>query len=557
MNRISLPILILATMLAIACVSDQPAVNSSADTQPAEVQLRILAINDFHGHIATSSDSFGGVGRADYLAANIAAARAEAEHSVFVSAGDLIGASPLVSALFHDEPTIEAMNLIGLDINGVGNHEFDDGLDELVRMQQGGPHAVDGDLDGDPFAGASFDFLAANVTDDRTGSTVFPPYAVREYQGIPVAFIGMTLEATPRIVAQSSVAGLTFHDEAQTVNAIVPGLRADGIEAIVVLLHEGGFSEGGQDDCGGGLTGPIAEVAARLDGAVDLVIAGHTNDEFACQVAGKWVTMADTRGRLFTVIDTTLDHATGELVVQSITNRPNAQHGVTPDPEVTALIDRYETLAAPRANAVVGSVTADITRQKNEAGESALGNLISDIQLAATGSPDTGGAVVALMNPGGIRDDILFAPSGPEAGGQLTFGEAFAVHPFGNSLVTMSLTGAQIDALLESQFPGAEPDTGRVLQVSRGFSYTWDASRPAGSRVDDPTIAIDGVTLNPDATYRVAVNSFLAGGGDGFDILTRGTQRVGGPLDLDAMVAYFANAGPVSPVPQDRITRAN
>ena len=198
MYRISLPILILAaTMLAIACVSDQPAVNSSADTQPAEVQLRILAINDFHGHIATSSDSFGGVGRADYLAANIAAARAEAEHSVFVSAGDLIGASPLVSALFHDEPTIEAMNLIGLDINGVGNHEFDDGLDELVRMQQGGPHAVDGDLDGDPFPGAEFEFLSANVTDDRTGNTVFPPYAVREYQGIPVAFIGMTLEATP------------------------------------------------------------------------------------------------------------------------------------------------------------------------------------------------------------------------------------------------------------------------------------------------------------------------------------------------------------------------
>lgn len=351
--------------------------------------------------------------------------------------------------------------------------------------------------------------------------------------------------------------GLTFQDEAQTVNALVPRLRADGIEAIVVLLHQGGFSEGGQDDCGDGLTGPIADVTARLDGAVDLVIAGHTNDEFVCEIAGKWVTMADTRGRLFTVIDAALDRATGELVVQSISNRPNSQDGVTPDPEVTALIDRYETLAAPRANAVVGSVTADITRQKNEAGESALGNLIADIQLDATGSPGTGGAVVAFMNSGGIRDHILFQSSGPEADGQLTFGEAFAVHPFGNSLVTMSLTGAQIDTLLEAQFPGAEPDTARVLQVSRGFTYTWDAARPAGSRVDDATIAIDGVTLNPDATYRVTVNSFLAGGGDGFDVLTQGAQRVGGDLDLDAMVAYFANAGPVSPVPQDRITRAN
>lgn len=558
MKLISLSILIFAVaILALACTPEQPTVDSPAATQPAEVHLRILAINDFHGHIATSSDSFGGVGRADYLAANIAAARAEAENSVFVSAGDLIGASPLVSALFHDEPTIEAMNLIGLDINGVGNHEFDDGLDELVRMQRGGPHPVDGDLDGDPFGGAEFEFLAANVTDDRTGSTVFPPYAVREYQGIPVAFIGMTLEATPRIVVQSSVAGLTFHDEARTVNALVPRLRADGIEAIVVLLHEGGFSEGGQDDCGDGLTGPIAEVTARLDGAVDLVIAGHTNDEFVCEIAGKWVTMADTRGRLFTVIDTALHRATGELIVQSINNRPNSQDGVAPDPEVTALVDRYETLVAPRANAVVGTVTADITRHQNDAGESALGNLIADVQLAATGSPDAGAAVVSFMNSGGIRDDIRFASSGLEADGQLTFGEAFAVHPFGNSLVTMSLTGAQIDALLETQFPGDEPDAGRVLQVSRGFTYTWDATRPAGSRVDDATIAIDGVTINPDASYRVTVNSYLAGGGSGFDVLTRGTQRVGGPLDLDAMVAYFANAGSVSPVPRDRITRAN
>ena len=230
--------------------------------EPEEVQLQILAINDFHGNIATSSNSFGGVGRADFLAANLATAAEGADNSVVVSAGDLIGASPLISALFHDEPTIEAMNLMGLDINGVGNHEFDEGLAELLRMQRGGPHPVDGDLDGDPFKGAVFRFLAANVIDNETGDTIFPPYAIRDYQGVRVAFIGMTLEGTPGIVSRPAVAGLTFKNETETVNALVPQLQEEGIEAIVVLLHEGGFSDGEQNDCGRGLTGPVADITA-------------------------------------------------------------------------------------------------------------------------------------------------------------------------------------------------------------------------------------------------------------------------------------------------------
>ncbi len=558
MNQLSILLLFLvATSLAFGCASGGPVPAAPEAGEPAEVELRIVAINDFHGHIATSSDSFGGVGRADYLAANIAAARAGAQNSAFVSAGDLIGASPLISALFHDEPTIEAMNLIGLDFNGVGNHEFDEGPAELLRMQQGGSHPVDGDLDGDSFDGADFQFLAANVIDDNTGNTVFPPYAIRDYQGIRVAFIGMTLEATPQIVARSGVAGLTFQDEAQTVNALVPQLRQDGIEAIVVLLHEGGFSDGGQNDCGSGLSGPVAEVAARLDGAVDLVIAGHTNDEFICEISGKWVTMADNRGRLFTVIDATLHRDTGDLTVRAINNQPNSQAGVTPVPALTALIDRYDVLSAPRANAVVGTVTADITRQQNEAGESALGDVIADAHLAATSGIDDGGAVVAFMNQGGIREDIRYAASGDEAGGVLTFGEAFGVNPFGNSLVTMSLTGAQIDDLLEVQFADLEAGTRRVLQVSAGFSYTWDASRPVGSRVDAASITIDGVAINLDRTYRVTVNSFLADGGGGFDVLTEGAQRTGGEIDLDALVAYFAGVDAVSPGQQDRITRVN
>jgi 5'-nucleotidase len=529
--------------------------NGVGDENSPEVHLQILAINDFHGNIATSSGSFGGVGRADYLATNMRAREAEADNSIIVSAGDLIGASPLVSALFHDEPTIEAMNLIGLDINGVGNHEFDEGPAELLRMAYGGSHPVDGDLDGDGFAGADFDFLAANVVVDETGETIFPAYTIRNYQGVKVAFIGMTLEGTPSIVTPSGVAGLTFNDEAVTVNALVPMLQKNNIESIVVLLHEGGSSNGGPQDCGTGLVGPVAEITAQLDQAVDLVIAGHTNDEFVCQINGIWVTMADTRGRLFTDIDVTLNRVTKDMTVQSIENVANLQDKVTPDPIVTALIDKYETLSAPLANQVIGTITTDITETNNAAGESALGDVIADAQLAATAPAGFGDAVVAFMNPGGIRDDFIFSEvPGGEAPGEVTYGEAFSVQPFGNSLVTMSLTGAQIDALLEQQFDNPTVGRNRILQVSEGFTYAWSASAPTGDKVDSGTIKIGGVVVDPGATYRITVNSFLADGGDNFLVLTEGTDRLGGEVDLDALVTYFGANSPVPPGPQNRIT---
>jgi 5'-nucleotidase len=519
---------------------------------PDTVNLQILAINDFHGNIATSSGSFGGTGRADYLAANIRAAEEGADNSIFVSAGDLIGASPLISAIFHDEPSIEAMNLMGLDINGVGHHEFDAGVDELLRMQSGGSHPVDGDLDGDPFLGAEFEFLAANVVVDATGETFFPPYSIREFQGVKVAFIGVTLEGTPAIVTPSAIAGLSFRDEVDTVNALVPVLQQASIEAIVVLLHEGGQSDGGPSDCGTGLTGPVADIVPQLDDAVDLVIAGHTNDEFVCEIDGKWVTMADNRGRLFTDIDVTLNSGTGDMTVVAINNVPNLQGGVVPDPTVTALIDKYDSLSGPLANAVIGTITSDIRRTANAAGESALGDIIADAQLEATAPAGFGDAQVAFMNPGGIRDDLDFLSGGPEFDGEVTFAEAFSVQPFGNSLVTMSLTGQQIHTLLEQQWVGqAFP---RILQVSNGFSYVWSASAPDGDRVDPASVVINGAALNLLATYRVTVNSFLAGGGDNFSVLTEGTDRLGGEIDMDALVTYFGIHSPVAPGPQDRIT---
>ncbi|HEX2421175.1 MAG TPA: bifunctional metallophosphatase/5'-nucleotidase [Acidimicrobiia bacterium] len=541
---------------------------------PPPVELQILAINDFHGAIAPSPDQVwptgpdpdgsgpllaptAPVGRADFFASHIREAEAGVRNSVVVSAGDLIGASPLISALFHDEPTIEAMNLIGLDIAGVGNHEFDEGAEELLRMQEGGCHPIDGCLDGDGFAGADFQYLSANVTVDATEETLFPPYVIENYQGVRVAYIGMTLEGTPTIVTPSGVAGLTFEDEVETVNALVPELQKKNVEAIVVLLHEGGFSAGGLqgDECGGGLSDPLASIVTGFDDAVDLVIAGHVNDEFACEVDGKFVTMADNNGRLYTDIDVTLDRQTKELTVVSVDNVPTFQSEVDPAADLTALINKYDELSAPLANTVIGSISADIPEIYNAAGEAAVGDVIADAQLAATSDPATGGAVVAFMNPGGIRtsDGFIFAgsPEG-EGDGNVTYGEAFAVQPFGNSLVTMTLTGAQIEALLEQQFR----TTGNtILQVSEGFAYSWSASAAVGDKVDPASITIGGVPIDLAASYRVTVNSFLADGGDGFSVLIAGTDRLGGDIDLDAMVAYFEANSPVDPGPQNRITQ--
>jgi len=538
--------IVLAVIIAIVLMLTVGARN------PLDVNLKILAINDFHGNIATSSDGFGGTGRADFLAANIQAAEAQAEHSIFVSAGDLIGASPLISALFHDEPTIEAMNLLGLDINAVGNHEFDEGKDELLRMQFGGSHPVDGDLDDDPFLGAEFEFLAANVVLDETGETIFPPYTIRNFGGVKVAFIGMTLEGTPAVVTVAGVAGLTFNDEVETVNALVPMLQHDNIEAIVVLLHEGGHSDGGPNDCGTQLAGSIAEIVPLLDDAVDLIIAGHTNDEFICEIDGKWVTMADNRGRLFTDIDVTLNRVTRDMTVVAINNVPNLQQDVIPDPVVTALINRYDTLAAPVANSVIGTVTADISRSRNAAGESALGDVIADAQLAATAAVGRGEAVVAFVHSGGIRDDLDFLAGGPETDGEVTYGEAFSVHPFGNTVVTMDLSGDQIHTLLEQQWVGQPAP--HFLQVSQGSSYAWSASAPDGDKVDPNSILINGAPLFPLTTYRVTVPSILADGGVNFTVLIEGTNRLGGEVELDTLKAYFEVNSPVSPGAQDRVT---
>ncbi len=554
---------------------------SSAQAKPPKppktVNVQILALNDFHGNLeaipsTSSSGRVGSVpaGGAEYLATHIANLRALNPNTVVVSAGDLIGASPLLSALFHDEPTIEAFNQIGLDFNAVGNHEFDEGLVELLRMQEGGCHPADGCQDGDGFAGANFEFLAANVAydnqdddDDKHGSkhdddleTIFPAYKIRKFDGVKVAFIGMTLEGTPTIVTPSGVAGLKFLDEAQTVNDLIPELKKKGVETIVVLIHEGAVQNPISSPFNScvGISGPIVDIVNNFNDEVDVVISGHTHQPYNCVIDGKIVTSAFSFGRLVTKVYLTIDKKSGEVITMVAENKI-VTRDVALNAGITALINKYKTLSAPLANRIVGTISADITRAANTAGESALGDVIADAQFDATNDPGFGDAVAAFMNPGGIRADLTFAQiSGGEQPGEVTYSEMFTVQPFGNSMVTLTYTGAQIERVLEEQFAACTLATARILQVSAGFTYTYVASGPVCDKVDPTTIKINGVTVDPLANYRITVNSFLADGGDSFPTLALGTNRLGGAVDTDALEDYLTAFAPVAPGPQNRIT---
>jgi len=551
----------IAVVLALVVTAFSLAMSPALAKPPGTVNVQILALNDFHGNLLPPSGSSGRVGTinaggVEYLATHVNNLRALNPNTVVVSAGDMVGASPLLSALFHDEPTIEAFNLIGLDFNAVGNHEFDEGWDELVRLQEGGCHPVDGCLDGDGFEGAEFQFLAANVTRKDNGKTIFPAYKMRAFAGAKIAFIGMTLEGTPSIVTPSGIAALDFHDEADTVNALIPELKKKGIETIVVLIHEGGAPATFDYNGCIGVSGPIVDIVNRFDDEVDVVISGHTHQPYNCVIDGKLVTSAFSFGRLVTKIDLTIDRATGEVTSMSADNRI-VTRDVPKDNLLTELIAKYQAIAAPLENRVIGSITATITRTNNAAGESALGDVIADAQLYATTDPGNGGAVIAFMNPGGIRADFTYAssPAG-EGDGFVTYGESFTVQPFGNNLVTLTLTGAQIDTLLEQQFVGCGQPVGgqKVLQVSNGFTYSWSLSAPACNKVDPASIMLNGVQIDPTGSYHVTVNSFLADGGDNFSVLVQGTDRLGGAVDTDALEAYFVAFSPVAPGPQNRIT---
>lgn len=551
------------------------------------MRVRIIAFNDFHGNIDGANLNFTSTvdgipartpaGGVDYMAGLVKQLRAGAPNSVVVSAGDLIGASPLNSALFHDEPSIETMNRLGLEFNAVGNHEFDEGREELLRMQKGGCHPTDpnscqGNRVGTPypFEGAKFDFLAANVVDSATGKTLFPSYGIKNFKGNRIAFVGMTPKGTPSIVTPSGVAGLEFKDEADTVNRLVRHLKRRGVDAVVMLLHEGGFVTGGINGCTG-VSGPIVDIVSRLDNAVDIVVSGHTHQAYNCRLpnsAGRDipVTSAGSFSRLITSIDVTLDTRTHDMVAVAAENRLvdrdnvlQSAEPIVPVNEISNIVYNYNAIVRPIANRVIGAVTSDITRTANQAKESALGDVIADAQLEATAPAVKGGAVIAFMNTGGVRADLIYAGSTEgEGDGKVTYGEAFTVQPFGNSLVVKTLSGQQIYDLLNQQWAANQfGDGGRTLQVSGGFSYRHtfvpNVSPLGAGYVCDGSVMLNGTPIDKGASYRVAMNSFLATGGDNFTVFNLGTDQLGGDVDLDALEAYFQVHDPVPPGPQNRI----
>ncbi|WP_018807190.1 bifunctional metallophosphatase/5'-nucleotidase [Salinispora arenicola] len=546
------------TALAVTAFGAVATTPEQADAGPKPVDVTLLALNDFHGHLEPPGGSSGTIdgqpaGGVEYLATHLAELREanKKKNTITVAAGDLIGASPLLSAAFHDEPTIEALSKAGLDYASVGNHEFDEGSDELLRIQHGGCHPVDGCADGTPYRGAGFQYLSANAFVTETGRPLLPPYAIHKVRGVKIGFIGMTLEGTPEIVSPDGVAGLTFADEARTANRYARELRRKGVEAIVVLLHEGGTQAGagGINDCVD-FTGPVVDITNRMDPSIDVVVSGHTHQAYNCEVNNKLVTSASSYGRLITDIDLKIDRRTGDVLSATAENLV-VTRDVAEDPAQTALIDRYQAVLGPVAGREVGETTEAITRTQETLfdsvrGESPLGNLIADAQHWATdGDQD---AVAAFMNPGGVRADLDAGP--------VTYEEAFTAQPFSNNLVTLDLTGEQLYCLLEQQFV-----TGRVLYPSDTVRYLVD---PAGSTApaDDPcagtrvvrgSLTFADVPVDTGSTYRITVNNFLAGGGDGFSVLTDGTNRATGQIDLDALVAYLTATSPVSAPTLDRI----
>jgi 5'-nucleotidase len=549
-----------ATALLAACAGLPTPTPDRKSTEPLTV--KILAINDFHGNLMPPSAGIRipdpkdptktqtvKAGGAEHMATAVKQLRGTNANTIFVGAGDLIGASPLLSALFHDEPTVESLGLMNLEVAAVGNHEFDHGKDELLRLQHGGCHPRDGCTGPAPFRGASFKYLAASTIDTKTGKTILPPYYIKTFEGVPIGFIGLTLKNTPGIVSPSGVAGLHFADEAETVNALIPELKRQGVNAIVALIHEGGFPTGGYNECPG-ISGPIVNIVKRLDKAVSVVVSGHTHKAYNCDIDGRLVTSGDKYGTLVTDIDLKLDRAAGTVTSAKANNVIVRIDAFAKDPDQTKLINAYTIRSNDIAKRPVASIAASLTRDESPAGETNIGNLVADAQLHATREPAHGGAVIALTNIGGIR-----APLMKVGAGGVSYADVFAVQPFYNNLLTVTLTGQQILTALEQQWLN-QPKP-RPLQVSHTFKYTWDATRPVGERVVPGSVTINGAPLSPSAEYRVTINSFLAEGGDGFSVFKSGKNALTGPTDLGALDDYMRQAKVIMPPALDRIRRLN
>lgn len=523
-----------------------PSTDDLPDAQPGEVHL--FAFNDFHGNLEPPSGSGGRIGEVDaggaaYLATHLQRLREAYPNSAVIAGGDNVGASPLISSLFADEPSINFLNSVGVSASTVGNHEFDDGVLELERLQAGGC-APSGCEPGEPFTGAAFQYLAANVTNEQGAvPTGLQPWTMLDIDGKQVAVIGVVTTETPGIVFPEGIRGYTFGDEAEAVNRYVPEAQAAGADAIIAYVHEGGTqdpAEGTTADPNGceNLTGPLVDINERIAPDVTAVLSAHTHQSYSCTIDGRPVTQAASAGRLITDLTLRFD---GDTVEASAVNRA-VTRTVEPDAQTQQLIDFYAAEAAPRASRPVGSIAVDLTRNEFPGGDTPLGNVIADSMLAATRSPDPAAAVVAFMNPGGVRADLT--------AGEVTYGDVYTVQPFGNQVVTVSLTGTQILDLLEQQWQ--DPEDVAILDVA-GMTYAYDPDAEIGSKVDRASVVIGDAALNPVAVYRVATNNFLASGGDGFSVFTSGTDEVVGRPDLDVLEAYL-QANPNLGDPGSRIS---
>ena len=559
---IKLPSSVRSAFIAVAVVTFAGCA-SLQNTQPASLQgpleVKLIAFNDFHGNLKTPSnrvpvpdasqatgirfDPAGGVAQ---FGALIKKLKAKNPNHAVVTGGDLVGATPLLSALFKDEPTIEAMNLIGLDFHAVGNHEFDYGAEHLQRLQSGGCAInIKSKLPDcgkrEPYKGANFQFLAANVVENTTGKTIFPPYGIKEFEGIKIAFIGMTLRDTPAIVRPGGTAGLTFNDEVETVIALIPELKKQGVEAIIVVMHEGGVQSGGINECID-FSGRGREIAEKFPTDISVVVSAHTHRYYICNVADKLITSAGSYGTLVTEIDLSIDRVTHKIIAKRAKNIVVDPNGAK-DAALVALVEKYAQLAEPLESNEVAKFTSEVSLLANNAGESSLGNLIADAHLFATSAPDKGGAVIAFNNPGSLRAPII-----PNANGGVSYCALFKVQPFQNDLITMTLTGAQIKTVLEQQFlTTALGERPRLLGVSKGFSYSWDGSKPRGERVVPGSMRLNGMLIRADLQYRVTANSFVAGGSEGYTEFREGTERQVSVLDLEALLQFLAAHSPYTP----------
>ncbi|QXJ23933.1 bifunctional metallophosphatase/5'-nucleotidase [Actinomadura graeca] len=545
-----------AGLTALAAAA-QPAAARPAPT----ASVRLLALNDFHGNLETPTGSSGTAidengtavpaGGAAYVAAHLK--RLADRHTLTVAQGDLIGASPLISAAYHDEPSVRFLGNVGVTASAVGNHEFDEGYRELLRIQDGGCHPVDGCSPEGRWKGAEFDYLAANVLLDKKNRPALRPWTIRRVNGVKVGFIGVVTRTTPTIVTADGIKGLTFEDEVAAANRSARELKRRGVRAMVLLVHEGDQVKAGNrpDECGT-VPGAGTRIAREADPEIDVVLSGHTHQQYVCSVPDpegrpRLYSSGSSFGRVITQVDFEVDTRTGDVVRSSLKGDNHVvTRDVPPDPATVSFVQTWKDRVAAIANKPVGKITADVTRAPSPAGETALGDLVADAQLA---SMKDKGAQVALMNPGGVRADLTYKASGGEGDGVVTYGEAFTVQPFSNVMGVTSLTGAQLDALLEQQWTAAGE---KILQPSANLHFTIDRSRPVGDRVS--AITIEGTPVDPAAAYKVSANNFLLGGGDGFSVFTQGKDQVLGPIDLDGFVAYLGAQGTVSPPPLNRIS---